>query len=179
MEQYKDDLTPVDLTSTLAPFVGMLRMSTPSRSRLSTMGSECYFDWRENMERCQQESKWQVQSLFHETRRFREENEVLCIQVSSSGPLVADNLKTIEQTPNKMKNVSFPKNARFLSGSQEIRPKEKFPPVCQALLDESSNSTCISIKKRWNKMLQLSDAMWAWLGPQTPTMEGRPCTAAA
>ena len=50
------------------------------------MGSEGYFDWRKSMKRLQRESGRQVQALLHETRRLREENEVLCIQVSSSGP---------------------------------------------------------------------------------------------
>ena len=50
------------------------------------MGSEGYFDWRESMEKHQRESEWQMQALLHETRRLREENEVLRIQVSSLGP---------------------------------------------------------------------------------------------
>ena len=50
------------------------------------MGDEGYFDWRENIERRQQESERQVQALLQETRRLREENDVLRIQVSSSGP---------------------------------------------------------------------------------------------
>ncbi|KAL6325687.1 hypothetical protein AAG906_023532 [Vitis piasezkii] len=36
-------------------------MSTPSRSRSSSMGSESYFDWRESMEKRQRESERQVQ----------------------------------------------------------------------------------------------------------------------
>lgn len=61
-------------------------MSMPSGSQSLAMGSEGYFDWRENMERRQQESERQVLALLHETRRLREENQVLRIQVSSSGP---------------------------------------------------------------------------------------------
>ena len=45
-----------------------------------------YFDRRKSMERLQRESKWQVQALLQETRRLREENDVLRIQVSSLGP---------------------------------------------------------------------------------------------
>lgn len=40
-----------------------IKMSTPSRSRSSTKGSDGYFDWRESMERRQQESERQVQAL--------------------------------------------------------------------------------------------------------------------
>ncbi|KAJ9683798.1 hypothetical protein PVL29_016343 [Vitis rotundifolia] len=61
-------------------------MSTPSRSRSLAMGDEGYFDWRESMERRQRESERQVQALLQETRRFREKNEVLRIQASSSSP---------------------------------------------------------------------------------------------
>ena len=50
------------------------------------MGDEGYFDWHESMEIWQLESEWQVQALLQETRRLREENDVLRIQVSSSGP---------------------------------------------------------------------------------------------
>ena len=51
------------------------------------MGSEDYFNWRESMERHWRESEKQMQALLQETRRLKEENEVLRIQVSSSAPL--------------------------------------------------------------------------------------------
>ena len=50
------------------------------------MGDEGYFDWRESMEKQKLESERQVQALLQETRRLKEENGVLRIQVSSSGP---------------------------------------------------------------------------------------------
>ncbi|RVW60830.1 hypothetical protein CK203_033462 [Vitis vinifera] len=62
-------------------------MSTPSRSRLSAMGNENYFDWRENMERHQQESERQVQALFCETRKLEKERRVAYPGMKSS-PLV-------------------------------------------------------------------------------------------
>ena len=52
--------------------------------------------------------------------------------------------------------------------------EEKSPPICQAPLDESSDSTRISTKRRRDRRSQLLDAMRARLGPQTPGMEGRP-----
>ena len=52
--------------------------------------------------------------------------------------------------------------------------EEKSPPICQAPLDESSDSTRISTKRRRDRRSQLLDAMRALLGPQTPGMEGRP-----
>ncbi|RVW19850.1 hypothetical protein CK203_060109 [Vitis vinifera] len=61
-------------------------MLTPSKSRSSTMGSKGYFNWRESMERSQLKSERQMQALLCKTRRLKEENEVLRIQLSSSGP---------------------------------------------------------------------------------------------
>nr|CAN65304.1 hypothetical protein VITISV_042318 [Vitis vinifera] len=49
-------------------------------------GDEGYFEWREAMERRQLESERQMQALLQETTRLREENAVLRIQASSSGP---------------------------------------------------------------------------------------------
>ena len=50
------------------------------------MGDKGHFDWCETMEKQQLESERQVQALLQEIRRLREENDVLRIQVSSSGP---------------------------------------------------------------------------------------------
>ena len=50
------------------------------------MDDEGYFNWRESMERRQRENEQQVQALLQETRRLKEENDVLRIQASSSGP---------------------------------------------------------------------------------------------
>ena len=61
-------------------------MSTPSRSHSSARGGEGYFEWREAMERRKLESKRQMQALLQETTRLREENTVLRIQASSTGP---------------------------------------------------------------------------------------------
>ncbi|KAL6344500.1 hypothetical protein AAG906_002405 [Vitis piasezkii] len=83
-------------------------MSTPYRSRSSTMGSEGYFNWRESME------KW---------------------------------------------------NAKFPHSSHEIQSDENFLLACQALLNESSDYTRVSIKMRHDRRSQLSDAMRARLGP--------------
>ena len=62
------------------------KMSTPSRSHSSARGGEGYFEWREAMERRKLESKRQMQALLQETTRLREENTVLRIQASSTGP---------------------------------------------------------------------------------------------
>ena len=49
------------------------------------------------MERRQRESERQMQALLHETKKLKEENEVLRHQVI----LLADNLKVSERTPSK------------------------------------------------------------------------------
>ena len=151
-----------------------LRMSTPSRSWSSTMGNEGYFDWRENMERHQQESEQQVQTLLRETRRLQEENDVLRIQVSSSGPSRSRQPKSQRTNSKQNEEVSFPRNAKFPYDSQEVQLEEKFPLTCPTLLDESSDSTRILTKMRRDRKSQLSDTMRARLGPQTPDMEGIP-----
>ncbi|KAJ9687238.1 hypothetical protein PVL29_015915 [Vitis rotundifolia] len=95
-------------------------MSMPSGSQSLAIGSEGYFDLRENMERRQQESERQVLAILHEMRRLREENEVLHIQVSSSGP--PHNRKPKSQRTNSKKNeeVSYPRNTKFPSNEQEM-----------------------------------------------------------
>ena len=152
-------------------------MSTPSRSRSSAMGSEGYFNKWENMERCQQESERQVWSLLRETRRLKKENDVLRAQVSSSGPSHSWQPKSQWTNSNLNDEVFFPKNTKFHFGSQEIRLDEKFSPTHQALLDESSDSTRLSTKRRRGWRSQLSNMMRAWLRPQTLGMEGRPWVA--
>ena len=130
------------------------------------MGSEDYFDWCENMER-----------LLRETRRLREENNMLRIQVSSSGLSRSRQLKSQRTNSKQNEDVSFPRNAKFFFDSQEERPEEKLPLTHPTLLDDSSNSTHISTKRRCDRRSQLFDVMGARLGPQTPSMEGRQCVA--
>lgn len=90
---------------TIGTICGNLRikMSTSSRSRSSTKGSEGYFDWRESMKRRQRESEWQVQVLLQETRRLRKENEVLRIRCLYQALFVVDKQGVSEWTPGKMR----------------------------------------------------------------------------
>ena len=98
---------------------------------------------------------------------------MLRIQVSSSGPSHSRQPKRQQMNFKQNKEVSFPVNEKFSPDSQEVRPEEKFPPTSPTLLDESSDSTCISTQRRHDKRSQLSDAMRTWLGPQTLDMKGR------
>ncbi|KAL6319844.1 hypothetical protein AAG906_036912 [Vitis piasezkii] len=61
-------------------------MATPSQSRSSGRGEEDDFKWRQAIEKRQLASEKQLKALLHETERLREENAVLRIQASTSGP---------------------------------------------------------------------------------------------
>ncbi|RVW90984.1 hypothetical protein CK203_044164 [Vitis vinifera] len=54
--------------------------------RSSAKGDEDYHEWLEAIERRQLESERQMQALLQEIARLREENVVLQIQASSTGP---------------------------------------------------------------------------------------------
>ncbi|KAL6322071.1 hypothetical protein AAG906_003475 [Vitis piasezkii] len=116
------------------------------------------------------ESEQQVQTLLCETRRLRKENEVLHIQVFSSGLPCSRQPKSQRTNSKQNEDVSFP-------NSQEALPKEKLPPTVPMPLDESFDSTRISTKRRRDRRSQLSDTMRAQLGPQIPCMKGRQCVA--
>ncbi|RVW24140.1 hypothetical protein CK203_088726 [Vitis vinifera] len=61
-------------------------MVTPSQSRSSSRGVEDNLEWRLAIERRQLASERQLKALIQETERLREENAVLRIQASTSGP---------------------------------------------------------------------------------------------
>ncbi|RVW36645.1 hypothetical protein CK203_072894 [Vitis vinifera] len=58
------------------------------RSRSSRKEEEDNFEWRRAIERRQLASERQLQALLQETEKLREENAVLRIQASSTGPSV-------------------------------------------------------------------------------------------
>ncbi|RVW66969.1 hypothetical protein CK203_064068 [Vitis vinifera] len=80
------------------------KMSTPFRSRSSARGDEGYFEWREAIKRRQLESERQMQAFLQETVRLREENVVLRIQASSTGPLVVSAQEARERTQGLTRN---------------------------------------------------------------------------
>ncbi|RVW24874.1 hypothetical protein CK203_079493 [Vitis vinifera] len=61
-------------------------MVTPSRSHSSGRGEEDNSEWRQAIERRQLASERQQKALLQETERLREENAILRIQDSTSGP---------------------------------------------------------------------------------------------
>nr|CAN74662.1 hypothetical protein VITISV_037671 [Vitis vinifera] len=90
------------------------------------MGSEDYFDWRESMERRQRESEQHVQSLLHETRRLKEENDKLCAQVSSSSPSHKRQPKSLWPKPIKTDLAKWDQNH---GSTHPIDGIITFPPV--------------------------------------------------
>ena len=138
------------LSSTLASSMGsdffrnsetllFAKMSTPSRSRSSSRGDEGYFEWRENMERRQWESERQVQALLQETRRLREENDVLRIQVSSEPPRCQQ-----RRSLRCNQEAMYPGNASPPLDAHGVWPGEGPVPTHCAPQEESLDFTRIS-----------------------------------
>ena len=87
------------------------------------MGDEGYFDWRASMEIRQRKSERQVQALLQEMRRLKEENDVLHIQVSSSGPPRSRQPRSQRANSRRNNEATYPGNAEFLSNEPERMPK--------------------------------------------------------
>ena len=138
-------------------------MTSPSRSRSSTRGDEGNFEWRNNMERRQRENERQMQILLQETRRLREENNVLRIQ-GSSQPQHHQRM----QDPYYDQEAPFPQEASPTLGAHEASPNETPVHAHHVRRDESSGSTRVSSKRQREKRPQISNAMRARLRPQTP-----------
>ena len=145
-------------------------MTSPSRSRSSARGDEGYFEWRSDMERRQRENEWQMQILLQETRRLREENNVLRIR-SSPQPQHYQR----RQDPCHNQGAPFPLEASPTLEAHEAWLSETSVHSHHVRRDESSGSTRVSSKRQCEKRPQISDAMRARLGPQTP-YKNRPHT---
>ena len=118
-----------------------------------------------------------MQALLQETRRLREENAVLRIQVSSSGP--PHNQRSRGQGVNFRLNPESvcPGTTGVIPDMRDERSREQPVPTYHAPQDESSNSTRLSSKRQCDKRPQLLGAMRARLGPQEPSKERLPTTA--
>lgn len=104
------------------------KMSAPSRSHSSARGEEGYFEWRANIKRRQRESERQMQALLQETRRLREENVVLRIQVSSE-PLPCQRPRSLRYDQEAMYpgNVSLPLETCDAWLAKEPIPARRMP----------------------------------------------------
>ncbi|KAJ9678002.1 hypothetical protein PVL29_022782 [Vitis rotundifolia] len=144
-------------------------MSTPSRSLSSARGEEeNYFEWRRAMERRQLESERQMQTLLQETAKLKEENAVLRIQASSTGPPCGQHSRGQEANSRPNPESIYPRTAGAIPETYNVRPQEPCTPAHQAPQEESSDSTRLSSKRQRDKRPQLLGAMRARLGPQEP-----------
>ena len=121
-------------------------MSTPSRSRSLARGDEDYFEGREAMERRQLESERQMQALLQETTRLREENAVLRIQASSSGPSRGQRSRGQGANSRPDSESINPGTTGVVPEVRNNRSQERPTPMHQAPQDESSDSTHLSSK---------------------------------
>ena len=145
-------------------------MASPSRSRSSARGDEGYFEWRSSMERRQRENERQMQVLLQETRKLREENNVLRIQ----GSFEPQHYQRM-QNPCHNQEAPFPREVIPTLEAHEVWPNETPVHAHHVRRDESPGSTRVSSKRQPEIRPQISDAMRARLGPQTPC-KNRPHT---
>ncbi|RVX00458.1 hypothetical protein CK203_024526 [Vitis vinifera] len=120
-------------------------MATPFQSRSSGRGEDDNFEWRLAIERRQLASERQLKALLQETEKLREENAVLRIQASTSGP------------PRRQRSRGQIANSRPQQEPESIYPGTTgvYPKSMQP-------------KRQRDKKSQLSNSMRARLGPQEP-----------
>nr|CAN59840.1 hypothetical protein VITISV_039833 [Vitis vinifera] len=160
----------VSATDDSASLDSLAQMASPSRSRSSARGDEGYFEWRSSMERRQRENERQMQVLLQETRKLREENNVLRIQ----GSFEPQHYQRM-QNPCHNQEAPFPREVIPTLEAHEVWPNETPVHAHHVRRDESSGSTRVSSKRQREKRPQIFDAMHARLGPQTPC-KNRPHT---
>ena len=103
--------------------------------------------------------------------KLREENVVLRIQTSSTGPSRHQHSRGQVANSRLDPESIYPGAAGAILEACNVRPHEPHTPMHRAPHEESSDSTHFSAKRRRDKKPQLSDLMRARLGPQEP---GRP-----
>lgn len=114
-----------------------------------------------------------MQSLLRQTRRLKEKNEELHVQMSSAGSSQSQKPQSQWIVSRRTDKTSFLGNAEFYSSNHTTRSEEEFSPAFQVQLDKGIDSTILSMKKRRDKRSWLSDAMRARLEPQTLGVEGK------
>ena len=112
-----------------------------------------------------------MQALLQETARLREENVVLRIQASSTGPPRGQCSRGQVANSRPDPKSIYPGTAGAIPETCNVKPQERHTPMHQTPQKESSNSTRLLSKRQCDKRPQLSGAMCARLGPQEP---GRP-----
>ncbi|RVW59128.1 hypothetical protein CK203_105521 [Vitis vinifera] len=147
------------------------KMTTPSQSCSSGREEEDNSEWRRAIERRQLASERQLKALLQETERLREENAVLRIQASTSGPPCRQRSRgQVANSRSEPKSI-YPGTVGVILETYNVRPHEPHTPMPRAPREESSDSTHFSAKRQRDRKSQLSNSMRARLGPQEP---GRP-----
>ena len=118
-----------------------------------------------------------MQALLQETRRHREENAVLRIQVSFSGPPHDQRSRGQGANSRPSPKSVYPGTTGVIPNMRDERSRERLVPTYHAPQDESSDSTRLSSKRQCDKKPQLSNTMRARLGPQEPGKERLPTAA--
>ena len=103
---------------------------------------------------------------------------MLRIQTSSSGPSRDWQLRSQQTNSRQNQEATYPRNTKPLSDVHGVWPDERPLPAYHAPPDESSDSTCISSKRRRDRKSQLLDVTHVRLGPQTLGMEKPHATTA-
>ncbi|RVW57322.1 hypothetical protein CK203_079282 [Vitis vinifera] len=112
-----------------------------------------------------------TESSSPKTKRLREENAVLRIQASTSGPPRRQHSRGQVANSRPEPESIHPEIAGAIPETYNVRPHEPHTPMPQAPREESSDSTYFSTKRQRDRKSQLSNSMRARLGPQEP---GRP-----
>ncbi|RVW93368.1 hypothetical protein CK203_022441 [Vitis vinifera] len=129
-------------------------MATSSRSRSSGKGEEDNFEWRRAIARRQLTSERQLQALLQETEKLREENAVLRIQASSTGPSRRQRSRGQIANSRPEPESIYPGTVGAVPETSNVRPHEPHTPMHRAPFEEGSDSTHFSAKRQRDKMPQ-------------------------
>ncbi|RVW17933.1 hypothetical protein CK203_108000 [Vitis vinifera] len=135
------------------------KMATPSQSHSSGREEEDNSKWRRAIERRQLASERQLKALLQETEKLREENAVLRIQASTSGPPRRQRSRGQVANSRPEPESIYPGTAGAILGTCNIRPHEPHTPMPRAPHEESSDSTHFSAKRQCDRKSQLSNSM--------------------
>ncbi|RVX15935.1 hypothetical protein CK203_005789 [Vitis vinifera] len=156
------------LVEIVRPSIWQLHGSPGTRDLNIGVGEENNFEWRRAIERKQLASERQLQALLQETEKLREENAVLRIQASSTGPPRQQRSRGQVANSRPGPESIYPGTAGAIPETRNVRPHEPHTPMHRAPHEESSDSTHFSAKRQRDKRPQLSNSMRAKLGPQEP-----------
>ncbi|RVW31577.1 hypothetical protein CK203_087943 [Vitis vinifera] len=109
-------------------------MATPSQSRSSGRKEEDNHEWRQAIEKRQLASGKTTRALLQETERLREENAVLRIQASTSGPPRRQRSRGQVANSRPEPESIYPGSTGAVPGAYNARPHEPRTPMPRAPL---------------------------------------------